>query len=329
MNNSFEQIENRADDSVTRSQKKDMYLLFLGPNGLRAGWSALVFAVIVVLSVSLFRWMLHPLMDTLAHAGGFIHGANPPMPLDFILLLEVTLTASVLLGTVIMARIEHRSAFSYGFMGRKGIVRFIWGLFFGFAAISAFVGVLAKAGLLHVDGRMLHGPAIWLNGLGWGVFFLIVALFEEALFRGYLQFTLTRGTGFWWGALLINFLFGFSHGTNAGETPVGLFSAGAIGLILCLTLWYTGSLWWALGFHAAWDWGESYFYGTSDSGVLVKGHLFAEHPTGSILWSGGITGPEGSLLVLPLLAIISLCVWLWWRNRSELPFKGMGWRPPA
>ena len=117
---------------------------------------------------------------------------------------------------------------------------------------------------------------------------------------------------------------------NPGETPVGLFSAGSIGLILCLTLWYTGSLWWALGFHAAWDWGESFFYGTSDSGLLVKGHLFAEHPTGNILWSGGATGPEGaSLLVLPLLAIIALCVWLWWRNRSDLPFKGAGWKPRA
>ena len=271
--------------------------------------------------------MMHPLIDQLARAAGFIDGANPPMPLNFILLIEATLTASVLLATVFMAFVEQRPAFAYGFGGRKPIVRFVSGFFFGFIAISAFVGTLAKAGLLHLDGRLLHGPTIWLNGLGWALFFVIVALFEEGFYRGYLQFTLTRGIGFWRGALLINFLFGFSHGSNAGETPVGLFSAGAIGLILCLTLWYTGSLWWALGFHAAWDWGESFFYGTSDSGLLVKGRLFAEHPIGNVLWNGGATGPEGSLLVLPLLAIIALCVWLWWRNRSDLPFKRAGWKP--
>ena len=309
--------------------KKGPQWIFLNANGLRAGWSILVFAAIVVLSQILFRWMLHPLMDKLARAAGFIHGANPPMPLNFILLIESTLAVSVLLATIFMARVEQRPAFSYGFGGRKAFVGFVSGLFFGFLAISAFVGALAKAGLLKLDGRLLHGSAIWSNALGWALFFVVVALFEEGFYRGYLQLTLSRGIGFWWGALLINALFGYSHGTNPGETPVGLFSAGAIGLVLCLTLWYTGSLWWALGFHAAWDWGESYFYGTSDSGLLVKGHLFAEHPTGNILWSGGATGPEGSLFIFPMLALIALCVWLWWRTRSDLPFKGAGWKPPA
>lgn len=327
MNHSMEQFEHHPDIPQTDAPKRDTQWIFLGDHGLRAGWGILLFAAIVVVTQLLFRWMFHPLMQKLADAAGFIHGANPPMPLNFILLVESTLTASVLLATAFMARTERKSAFAYGFQGRAGIIRFVSGLFFGFLAISAFVGVLAKAGLLHLDGQLLHGSSAWLHALGWAVFFVIVALFEEALFRGYLQYTLTRGIGFWWGALLINFLFGFSHGSNAGETPVGLISAGGIGLVLCLTLWYTGSLWWALGFHAAWDWGESYFYGTSDSGLVVRGHLFSEHPTGNILWSGGITGPEGSLLVIPLLAIIALCVWLWWRNRTDLPFQGAGWKP--
>ncbi len=138
---------------------------------------------------------------------------------------------------------------------------------------------------------------------------------------------MARGVGFWWGALLFSFLFGFAHNSNPGETPVGLFSAGAIGLVFCLSLWYTGSLWWAVGFHAAWDWGESYFYGTSDSGLIVRGHLFGEHPTGKLLWSGGATGPEGSLLVVPFLIIIVLAMWLWWGRRVQSPFAGSGLRP--
>ncbi len=168
---------------------------------------------------------------------------------------------------------------------------------------------------------------VWKYALGWGVLFLVVAVFEESTLRGYLQFTLTRGIGFWWGALLLSFLFGFSHGTNPGETPVGLFGAAAVGLVFCLSLWYTGSLWWALGCHASWDWAESYFYGTSDSGLKAQGHLFGEHPTGPLLWSGGTTGPEGSLLALVLLAIMALAMWLWWGRRVESPFRDSGWRP--
>jgi membrane protease YdiL (CAAX protease family) len=233
----------------------------------------------------------------------------------------------LLLATAIMALIERRSLLSYGYQGPAKAVRFISGLVWGFVALSTLVLVLWKSGLLAFDGVQLHGAAIWEYALGWGVLFVVVAVFEESTLRGYLQFTLTRGIGFWWGALLLSGLFGFSHGTNPGETTVGLFGAAAVGLVFCLSLWYTGSLWWALGCHASWDWAESYFYGTSDSGLISQGHLFGEHPTGPRLWSGGTTGPEGSLLVLALLAVMALLMWLWWGRRVQSPFSGSGWRP--
>jgi membrane protease YdiL (CAAX protease family) len=97
---------------------------------------------------------------------------------------------------------------------------------------------------------------------------------------------------------------------------VGLFSAGAVGLVFCISLWYTGSLWWAIGFHTAWDWGQSFFYGTSDSGMVAQGHFLNEHPTGPLLWSGGPTGPEGSLYIVPLLIVMALLMWLWWRRKG-------------
>ena len=81
------------------------------------------------------------------------------------------------------------------------------------------------------------------------------------------------------------------------------------------------------GCHAGWDWAQSYFYGTSDSGLIIEGHLLSEHPTGPALWSGGTTGPEGSLLIFVLLAIMSLVMWLWWGRRVKSPFRDSGWRP--
>jgi len=50
-------------------------------------------------------------------------------------------------------------------------------------------------------------------------------------------------------------------------------AAGCIGFFLCLTLRRTGDLWWAVGFHMAWDWGESYLYSVPDSGSILPGHL--------------------------------------------------------
>ena len=293
--------------------------VFLGSNGLRAGWGVLLFVIFYCLFFVLIGRVMQHLLEPARH----------------ITILTVKLAYSVemvqllpaILATALMAAIERRSLLAYGYQSTARAVRFLSGLVLGFIASSALVLVLWKAHLLAIDGFQLHGAAVFKYALAWAGLFLLVAVFEESTLRGYLQFTLTRGIGFWWGALLLSLLFGLSHHSNPGETPIGLFSAAAIGLIFCLSLWYTGSLWWALGFHAAWDWAESYFYGTSDSGLISQGRLLATHPTGTPLWSGGTTGPEGSLLVVPLLAIFVLLIWLWWGRRVRSPFRGQGWRP--
>jgi membrane protease YdiL (CAAX protease family) len=293
--------------------------IFWGPNRLRAGWGVLLFIVLFVVFIFLDGLLLNRVFHMGSPAGGFSVRDG--------LLSEATQVLCVFLATAIMAIIEKRPVFFYGYQGKARAVRLLSGLAWGFIAISTLVLVLWKAGLLAFDGLTLHGPAAWEYAAGWGLVFLATGFFEESLLRGYVQYTMTRGVGFWWGALLFSFLFGFSHSTNPGETPVGLFSAGAVGLVFCISLWYTGSLWWAVGFHAAWDWGESYFYGTSDSGLVAKGHLLGEHPVGKILWSGGATGPEGSLLVLFLLFFAALMMILWWQRRAPSPFAGSGWMP--
>jgi len=297
--------------------------VFIGPNGLRAGWGVLLFALIFVATEFLVGWALRPVLLAMTHGARHIQ----TMSLKVGLVGEGLQSSGMFVATIAMALIERRPILSYGYKGEARFVRFISGLVWGFLAISFFVLVLWKAHFLSLDGQVLHGSAILKYGIGWGLIFLLVAVFEESTLRGYLQYTLTRGIGFWWGALLLSLLFGFSHGSNPGETHVGLFSAGAVGLLFCLSLWYTGSLWWAVGMHAAWDWGQSYFFGTSDSGLVAQGHLFSEHPIGSLLWSGGPTGPEGSILVLPLLGVFALIMWLWWGRSVQSPFRNSGWRP--
>lgn len=98
--------------------------------------------------------------------------------------------------------------------------------------------------------------------------------------------------------------------------PQGL-RAGAVHCSSLRSFWYTKSLWWAVGAHAGWDWGQSYFYGTADSGLIAQGHFLNSRPVGNTLWSGGTTGPEGSVLVVPLLVLIAVGMWLWWGVRPS------------
>ena len=101
--------------------------------------------------------------------------------------------------------------------------------------------------------------------------FIIVGFFEEfSFFRGYLQSTLGSGIGFWPAAILLSILFGAVHLGNPGEAKIGAFMAGSFGLVCAFALWRTGNLWLPIGMHASWDWGETYFYGTPDSGLLAR-----------------------------------------------------------
>ena len=114
--------------------------------------------------------------------------------------------------------------------------------------------------------------------------------------------------GFWQAAWLTSTFFGCDHTGNNGENWIGIFAAAFIGFVFCVSIWLTGSAWWAIGCHAAWDWAETYFYGTADSGLVAPGHLLSTSPAGNPLWSGGTDGPEGSLLIIPI--VLLMLAWL-------------------
>jgi membrane protease YdiL (CAAX protease family) len=232
----------------------------------------------------------------------------------------------VLFVTWIMSKIERRPNSAYGFGDSRKVAHFFTGLAWGVVCLSLLVLSLWKTGLLVIDGRLLFGSDILRYGAAWLLGFLLVGLFEEYFNRGYLQYTLTRGLagfcrwasktrdseafGFWTSAVILSFLFGLGHSKNPGESPIGMVSAGLVGMVFCLSLWRTGSLWWAIGFHTAWDWSQSFLWGVADSGTMAQHHLLATHPVGKPILSGGATGPEGSIFVVAVLSLISLIILL-------------------
>ena len=287
-----------------RDPNTSLRSIFVGAQGIRSGWSMLIFLAIVVAEILVTRVPVNHLLRSMHDKQGLevwsaVIAAGGPALL-------------VLLATAIMAKIEKRPALSYGFMGERRLLRLVTGILGGIAALSALVLALKMSGFLIFDGQMLHGRGAWNYGLQWGLAFLLTAWFEESLLRGYLQSTLTRGIGFWWAAILLSVAFGAAHLPNRGESPIGILSVVAIGMVFCLSLWLTKSLYWAVGLHAGWDWSQSYLYGVADSGQVATGHLFTTHPSGGPLWSGGLTGPEGSIYVIPIMAVIALGIWIAW-----------------
>jgi len=268
--------------------------LFLGPDGLRPGWG---FAFYVAMFYGLQR-----LGAELAWAHDF--GASG---LWSSLLEEFGSLIAAVVPSIILARVERRAWSAYGLPGRQAFGRLFWiGAVWGFAAISALVLTLCMLHDFTFGHVMLHGIRVLRFATFWAVMFLLVGLFEEFLLRGYSQFTLARGIEFWPAAIVLSCAFGLIHLGNEKEHWPGILAAACIGLFFCLTLRRTGSLWFAVGFHAAWDWGESFFYSVPDSGMVAPGHLLSSSLRGPDWLSGGSVGPEGSVLCFAVVALTGI-----------------------
>jgi uncharacterized protein len=352
--------------------------VFVGPQGLRCGWSMLLFYALYYI----FRLVIGTIFFSAGLVGDSIDGSATS-----VLFAELIPLFSLIGAAAIVALIEQRRITSYNLAGPDRLRNFLFGAVLGFAALSLLIGELAFGGWLRLAPSNLPGAQAIGFAFLWALAFLVVAAVEEGLFRSFALSTVARGINFWWAlaaqavicadvyfqpgnlgsggvylAALIGLLpclllhmkkmgapgpgspatgprrgggdpshlgiresaaargafwqaawvtstvFGLYHTLNGGENWIGVFAAAAIGFVFCVSVRLTGSVFWALGFHAAWDWAETFFYGTADSGLEGKGHLLFALPRGNTLWSGGSDGPEGSLLVLGVILLLFLFV---------------------
>ena len=212
--------------------------------------------------------------------------------------------AGVFAAGLAMSLLEGRSFGDYGLPLRGAFGKLFWqGALFGLAEISAVIGVIATFGSYHFGDLAIHGANLLRWAAFWGAFFVLVGLYEEFAFRGYVQFTLAQAVSFWPAAVLLSAAFGFVHRTNQGESKMGLAGIVLTGLFWCLTLRRTGNLWFAVGMHASFDFGETFLYSVPDSGYIFPGHLSNATLAGPAWLTGGSAGPEASVCDFIMLLI--------------------------
>ena len=211
---------------------------------------------------------------------------------------------SALCAALVMSRLEGRAWGEYGLPVREAFGKMFWlGAFFGLVEISTVLGVIAILGGYRFGELAIHGSELWRWALLWGAVFLVVGFYEEFAFRGYIQFTLAQSAGFWPAAIVLSLIFGIMHAANPGESWVGVAGVVVSGLFWCLTLRRTGSLWFAVGMHAGFDFAETFLYSVPDSGTIFPGHLSNATLHGPAWLTGGTAGPEGSVLDFLVLGV--------------------------
>jgi len=272
--------------------------------GLRAGWRLLIWLLVCIAFAYLLEVISLPL--------------SRHTPRRFVAQFgQLFFVIAILGGNFVMARLEHRSVLDYGFSDSKWVQRLSLGVLVGWLSLTLMLAGMDLTHHFEFGTPHMHGPALVraaiLNALS---FLFAVALFEELLFRSYALYTLADGIGFWPASVLLSIVFAAAHITNSGEAKVGIAAVAFFGIMLCFSIWRTGSLLWALGFHFMWDYSESFLYGVPDSGFVSPQHLLSARFFGPAWITGGTVGPEGSFFIFLLLGLIALLIYFLYPARQ-------------
>jgi membrane protease YdiL (CAAX protease family) len=300
--------------------------VFVGPNGIRAGWRFLCFAAV---------WLYLDHLKNLVVWDHLLKYRNHPLwhPLDFLVWdgpeFVVTLVTAFL-----MMKIVERGRWPYGNYGlalqSQTLPLFLEGLLWGFLTPTILMLLIYFAGAVSVEGLALSGTPLVLFALFWFLAMVLDGLHDQFLYRGYPLFTLATGMGFWPASILLSVLFGGLQQYLVGRTTtlLHLLNVSLIFFFSCLTFRRTGSLWFAVGFQAMFEFAALVFYDSpniGNKGQSVADHLLNVRFHGSPWLTGGQSGIGASILVLPVLVVLSL---VFDRRHQEAVFSPENsWRP--
>lgn len=181
-------------------------------------------------------------------------------------------------------------------------------------AVWGFIpSALILVPIFGARGCSFHGFALPVGQLifyavAWAVAMLAMGFAEEFMFRGYSLKTLSEAIGFWPAAIFLSSIFGLLHFFfKPQEDWIDPASIALYGIFWSFTLRRTGSLWFAVGFHAASDYADMIVFAepnTGNHGQPIPGHLLDISYHGPDWLTGGPRGTEASLLVFIVLAVL-------------------------
>jgi|SRR5579859_1013590 len=213
--------------------------------------------------------------------------AGEPLPLD-LWLTYVALAFAVLAAYWLQGRFVERRPRRELAPRRAG--ELVLGVGAGIGLVLLVVLVLWAAGGYRIVAwrgpAELAAPTLMAVGAG---------VMEELLIRGFVLGLIERWAGSAVALAVTALLFGILHLDNPGA---GLWPAVALalgsGVAFGAAYLATGRLWWSIGLHCGWNFGQSGLFGLIDSGTSFPSVIVAA-VRGPYWLTGGAFGPEASL----------------------------------
>lgn len=288
-------------------------------NNLRAktAWiQCIIFLGIWLAFLFLFHIPLFILIEFSAiPAPDFNSNSANATDLTFVTLSQLCSTLGVVAAVYLMRKTLEKEVVAFPWL-KINYKSFLQGFLLAFAMIGSTVAILYFSGWVDFSFQALSVDLLTYLGL-----FMLVAIHEEILCRGYLLDTLHKAYGKYVGVFVSTFIFASLHIFNDHVGWIGLSNIFLSGLLMALFVLWQKNLWAAIGIHFAWNYFQGPVFGFAVSGMSAASLLEVEHMGSSIL-TGSDFGLEGSLIALTILAATTLfMVWMHHKQPALIPEK--------
>lgn len=287
--------------------------IFLSPDEprFRAGWRLLLHAMLVFLITGILFFMMLLLTRDLVD-----------ISLDT-LSMGFLLQMIAIMGATWIARrsLDRRSFKSLGFkFDQYTLTDLLLGFFIPAILMGLIFLVEWALGWLTFEGFAWQSQdfSSVIGGLANGfILFVMVAISEEVLSRGYHLQNITEGTNLFWGLLLSSSVFSLLHLGNPGSTIMAVIGLVGAGFFLAFGWLRTRQLWLPIGLHLGWNFFEGNIFGFPVSG-LDTFKLIRHSVSGPTWFTGGPFGPEAGLIILPAMALGIWIMVIFTRDRDSI-----------
>lgn len=294
-----------------------MSILLNGEGKLRSGWRATVFLIFYLVISSLL------IVGAISVVSQFAMGDSSRSFLPLVIPFSLSAATAIVLSLVFGKYLEGLRAGALGLsLNRRAGTDLLLGGVIGSCAITTGVIIGWAAGSFSLERNFAATANDIASTLGYTfLIFLVGAVSEEVLFRGYLLQTFVREEKAAVGIVFTSLLFALAHGQNPGAGRFSLINTFIAGVWFALAYMKTRNIWFPLGIHLMWNWLQGPIFGINVSGIkeLNPHPLLRSTDLGPEWLTGGPYGIEGGAACTAVLIIFILLLYFMpdWRRSEE------------
>ncbi|MEH6658218.1 type II CAAX endopeptidase family protein [Leeuwenhoekiella marinoflava] len=221
------------------------------------------------------------------------------------------LVGTLLILWLFMRFVDKKPFIQLGFQTNNRLQEFAMGLLLGLLIMSLGYGILYAVNELVFLNFNIDFKELLLSVF----FFLIIAVVEESIFRGYIQRNLMLSFNKYVALLISAVIFSLAHGFNPNVSALGLLNIFLAGILLGISYTYTKNLWFPIALHWSWNLFQG-LYGFNVSGQNFYNLINFKIEEANKL-NGGAFGFEGSYLSIIAQVIAIAAIFYYYQKNTK------------